>query len=72
MRRLGRQWQPIMDGAVELDATYWLARLVEMRGIAAEHEQLWVDLAAALNLLHRAGDRAMVAARLTRGPEPIA
>ena len=69
---LGRQWHMIMDGTIALEATYWVARLVEMRGAAPEHELLWVDRTAALNLLHRAGDRAMVGARLTRGLEPIA
>ena len=70
--RLGKARQRIMDGSVELDATYWRARLREPQGESGEHELLWVAPEAALDLLHRAGDRAVVLASLRSGWERVA
>jgi 8-oxo-dGTP diphosphatase len=60
--RLGEARQRIMAGSIELEATYWNARLIAPSGAGAEHELLWLEPAAAVQLLHRTGDRAVVAA----------
>ncbi|HEY0325619.1 MAG TPA: NUDIX domain-containing protein [Allosphingosinicella sp.] len=70
--RLGKARQRIMAGSVDLDATYWRARLGEPRGRSGEHELLWVTADAALDLLHRPGDRAIVLASLRNGVESVA
>ena len=63
---LGKAQHSIMGGAVELEASYWRARLVEPLGLAGEHQLMWVKPAEALNLLHREGDRKVVAEALSR------
>ena len=70
--RLGKARQRIMAGSVDLDATYWRARLGESGGRSGEHELLWVTADAALDLLHRPGDRAIVLASLRNGVESVA
>ena len=70
--RLGKARQRIMSGSVDLDATYWRARLGEPRGQCGEHELLWVAADTALDLLHRPGDRAIVLASLRNGVESVA
>ena len=70
--RLGKARQRIMDGSVELDATYWRARLLEPQGQCGEHELMWVATAEALGLLHRPGDRAVVLTSLRCGLESVA
>ena len=70
--RLGKARQRIMEGSVDLDATYWRARLCERHGRCGEHELLWVAVDAALDLLHRPGDRAIVLAALRSNVESVA
>ena len=70
--RLGKARQRIMDGSVELDATYWRARLGEPQCESGEHELMWVTSAEALDLLHRPGDRAVVMSALRNGLESVA
>ena len=69
---LGKAQQSIMAGSVDLDATYWRARLIASHGRSGEHELLWVAPATAVDLLHRTGDRAIVAAVLTDTLESVA
>lgn len=70
--RLGKACQRIMDGSVELSATYWRARLGEPLGHEGEHELTWETPAEALGLLHRPGDRAIVLGALRHGLESVA
>ena len=70
--RLGKACQRIMDGSVELDASYWRARLFESGRRNGEHELMWVSPATALTLLHRPGDRAIVVAVMRNALESAA
>lgn len=61
---LCRRNQSIFGGAVALDASYWRARLVERLASAPEHEFMWLSATDAAQCLHRASDRAALAASL--------
>lgn len=54
--------QGIMDGAVDLSASHWRARLVSPLDCAPEHKMVWTSPAEALDRLHRACDRAAIRA----------
>lgn len=49
--------QTIFDGDVQLEATYWYARMVEKLEVEPEHRLRWLSVEDAREALHRAGDR---------------
>ena len=59
-----RQVQSILDGEVSLHASYWHARLTEQLPGAPEHDSFWLAPSDAGMFLHRASDRAALAAAL--------
>lgn len=63
-RALGRMLQPIMNGHVMLDTSYWRARLVDQLPCAPEHGMAWLPSAEAARCLHRPGDTAAITAAL--------
>jgi 8-oxo-dGTP pyrophosphatase MutT (NUDIX family) len=54
--RLGAAAQPILGGAVLLDASYWRAELVDLLHEEREHLMLWTPRSEAASRFHRAGD----------------
>ena len=58
--RVASARQCILDDSVDLDATFWRARLMSPLATPAEHDLLWLDPAEALPLLHRDCDRQAV------------
>jgi 8-oxo-dGTP diphosphatase len=59
------QEQPIFGGRVSLRASYWRMRLGAPLTRQAEHETIWLEPPEAASRLHRASDRAALAAALT-------
>lgn len=49
--------QTIFEGDVQLEATYWYARMVEKLDVEPEHRLRWLAIEDASEALHRAGDR---------------
>jgi 8-oxo-dGTP pyrophosphatase MutT (NUDIX family) len=54
--------QPIMGGSVELEASFWRARLRAPLASSPEHDMVWLSPAVALQRLHRDCDRQAVLA----------
>jgi hypothetical protein len=54
--RIASARQVILGDSVDLDATFWRARLISPLATEAEHELVWLDPADALARLHRPGD----------------
>jgi 8-oxo-dGTP pyrophosphatase MutT (NUDIX family) len=62
--RLGGAEQPILGGAVMLDASYWRAELVDLLHEEPEHLMLWTPRSEAALRVHRAGDAAAILGRM--------
>ncbi len=64
-RAICEQEQPIFGGRVSLRASYWRTRLVSPLATQPEHEAIWLSPPEATACLHRASDRAALAAALS-------
>ena len=53
---LGEALQPIMDGSVLLQASYWSAEVTGLAHEEPEHQLLWTPRPEAASRLHRAAD----------------
>ena len=53
---LGEALQPIMDGSVLLQASYWDAEVIGLAHEEPEHQLLWTPRTEAASRLHRAAD----------------
>jgi 8-oxo-dGTP pyrophosphatase MutT (NUDIX family) len=62
--RLGAAAQPILGGAVMLDASYWRAELVNLVHEEPEHLMLWTPRREAASRVHRAGDAKAILRRM--------
>ena len=57
---LGEALQPIMDGSVMLQASYWHAEVTGLAHEEPEHQLLWTPRTEAASRLHRAADASAI------------
>ena len=60
LEKLGAALQPILDGAVMLEASYWRAELINLVHEEPEHQLLWTPRSEAASRLHRAADASAI------------